>query len=259
MKRLSSAKTLLINSVYFVFVFSVALAIATLALARTVNSYQGSDNPLIVSVEKPEIIINNAVTGQIDEILVKPGQFIEQGELMIKISDPATTQRLEALEALSTQNISARTEAEILRSRSAQYEIRAPKNGIVYKLNVAEGTYLSQNQPVITLFSDEDIRLVGQFNPIDYNHIQKEKNLDAYNYRFGQTYSLIFDGAGKVVPSTERKDAVYELTFRFADPLEGAAFIQGETLEITPKSVSQERYTPAGAVTKFWNSFIIGE
>lgn len=249
----------IINSFYFVLVFGVALAVATLALTRKINSYQASRQPILFNIKKQEIVITNSVNGRLEKLSVTPGQHVNKGDLMAQLVDETIDSKLSSLESVSTDNLSARTEAQILKAQKPQYEIRAPRDGVIYRIDVAEGTYLNQTTPMLVLFADQDIKLVGYVNAENYAKIQKDKTLDVYSPRFGQVYSIVLEGAGRVIPATQYAESKYELQFRFVDPDEGTAFIQGEGLEVISETKQDTAMTPADRIAQFWNSFIVGK
>lgn len=250
-------KVTILNAIYFFLVFSVALAIATLAMTRKINSFQNSAQPIILYVQKQEITVSNPTKGEVRSVLVSEGQHVKKGAVLIELVDDDLRKRIALLQGLGSNNLSARTEAALLGSQNPENVLVAPRDGVIYQVTIAQGAYLTQSTPLLTMYTDDDVKLVGYVQSEEYIKIQKQKRLDVYNPRFGQLYSIVLEGAGKVIPATKDEEAKYELFFHFSDPNEGAAFIQGEGVEIVSESKNIERYTPAAAVAKFWNSFII--
>lgn len=248
-----------INALYFTVVFLMALAIASLALTRKINSYQSSRQPIIFNVKKQEVVITNSVPGRLEELSITAGQHVRKGETLAQLVDDTFVSKLASLDSVAEENISARTEAKILEAQKPQFAIKAPRDGVIYRVDVAEGTYLNHTTPMMTLFADEDIAVIGYVNAEQYARIQNDKTLDVYSPRFGQIYRIALEGAGRVIPATERDPSKYELQFRFTDQDEGAAFIQGEGLEVVSEARQDGASAPADRLAKFWNSFIIGK
>jgi multidrug resistance efflux pump len=247
------------NTVYFMLVFVAALTVATQALARRVNTYESTKKPLFFSVDKEDIVLSNSVTGRVQEVFVATGQHVSKGDLLVSLKDDTLTQRMSSLESVAEDNLSARTELDLLRAKSQEYEIRAPRDGVVYQIHAAEGSYLNSSSPVITLFADGNVKVAGVLTQDQYAEIQKNKDLDVYSPRFEQIYQITFEGVGRVRPATRYEESQYEVQFRFADSEEGAAFIEGESLEVVSKSKGDdEAVRPSIRVANFWNKFIIG-
>jgi multidrug efflux pump subunit AcrA (membrane-fusion protein) len=248
-----------IDAIYFIVVFVVALSLSTLALTRRLNSYEASQSPLLLHIEKDEIVITNSVSGRVDKVLVSPGQHIKKGDLLVQLNDEITDAKLSTLDEIAKDNTSARTEAMLLRAQSPQFELRAPRDGVVYKVSVVEGSYLSGNTPVVTMFSDSNVKLLGTVSPEQYVDLQKEKKLDAFSSRREQIYSVKLEGVSRVLPPTQDSASKYELYFNFINPDDATAFIQGENLDVVAKSRDGDSLKPGYLIAKFWNSFIIGK
>ena len=247
-----------INALYFTIVLAVSLTIATQALARKVNTYEISKKPLFFSVEKEKITISNAVTGRVDFIAVTTGQHVRKGDLLIRLSDDSLGNRISSLKTLAEENLSAKTELALLDAKTSDYEIRAPRDGVVYQIQSAEGSYLTMNSSVIVLFADNNVKVSGSINQEQYTEIQKNKDLDVYSPRFETVYKISFEGVGRVRPATSEEESKYEVKFRFADINEGAAFIDGEGLEVIAQTKNDEAVRPSVRVANFWNKMIVG-
>ncbi|MCA9365198.1 MAG: HlyD family efflux transporter periplasmic adaptor subunit [Candidatus Moranbacteria bacterium] len=257
MKSLGSVKKSILNGIYFLVVFSVAFVIATQALSRRVNSYEATQTPLFFSVEKERVVLSNSVTGRVDSIEVLTGQHVREGDLLVRLVDDSLAERVETLESLSEENLSARTELALLKAKESSYEIRAPRDGVVYEVQAAEGSYLSTNSPVVILFADDNVKIFGTVNRAQYADIQSDKDVDVYNSRFEQVYKISFEGVGRVQSSTGLEER-YEINFRFSDSNDGAAFIDGEGLEVISKNTDGEATRPSERVRDLWNKLILG-
>lgn len=252
-------KVTLLNATYFTAVFFAALALTTLSLARRVNTFESTKQPLLISVDKEDIVVANTVSGKIQEIHVQEGQHVAQGDLLISMEDITTEARIESLEEFAADNLSARTEVNLLRAQAEQYEIRAPRDGVVYQILVGGGANVNFNTHLMTLFADDNMRITGLVNPEQYAEIQKSRIVSAYSQRLEQVYDAELEGVGKVFPATAFDTSKYELILRFVNEDEGAAFIEGENLEIISLRQEDAIARPSYVVSQFWNHFIIGE
>lgn len=258
-KKLSALKNFLISGLYFTVIFLAALTIATQALARRVNTYESIKKPLFFSIDKEDIIISNSVAGRVEEVGAVTGQHVQKGDLLFKLVDDNLEQKMASLEKVADKNLSAKTELDLIKARTSEYEMRAPRNGVIYEIHAAEGSYLNTSTPIITMFADSNVKLIGNVNEAQYTEIQKNKNMDVYSSRFNQTYKIIFKGVGRVYAANQNEESKYEMLFQFADSEEGAAFIEGENLEIISKNNNGMYLRPSKRVAEFWNAFIIGK
>ncbi len=250
---------IVLNGFYFSLVFIAAVTIATQALARRVNSYEATKQPLFFSVEKERVIISNSVTGRVDIVAVTTGQHVKKGDLLVRLADDSLAQKLASLESFAEENLSAETELELLRAKASEYEIRATRDGVVYQIQAAEGSYLTMNSPLLILFADNNVKVTGMISQLQYAEMQKNKDLDVFSPRFEQVYSISFEGVGRVQPATNYEESKYEVKFRFSNPNEGAAFIDGESLEVVSREIEREAVRPSTRITSLWNALILGK
>ena len=255
MEKITAAriKRGLINGAYFTVVFLLAFGIAAQALVRRVNGYESTQAPLLFSVEKENVILSNAVAGRIDNVAVSTGQHVNKGDLLVSIVDDATTQRMIALENLAKDNISAQTELATLQAQAGDYEIHAPRDGVIYQISAAEGSFLTASSPVLTMFADSNVKITSMVNQEQYAQIQQNKEMDVYSPRLQQIYKIDFVGVGRVQPATANEESKFEMQFRFADDNDGAAFIEGEQLEAVAKSSNNDAVKPSMILANLWN------
>lgn len=257
--KLEKVKAFFLNGLYFSIVLVVAIGIATQALARRVNTYEATKQPLFFSVEKERVIISNSVTGRVDTVAVTTGQHVHKGDLLVRLADDSLDQRLSSLELLAEENLSAKTELELLKAKASEYEIRATRDGVVYQIQAAEGSYLTMNSPLLILFADSNVKVTGMVNQPQYAEIQKNKDVDVFSPRFEQVYRISFEGVGRVQPATNFEESKYEIKFRFTNIDEGAAFIDGEGLEVVAKDTRDDAIRPSVRIANLWNSLILGK
>lgn len=257
-KQIALFELYVMNAIIYTSVFFAALGLSVFALARKINSYDGSQNPIILNVKKPEIVITNPVSGRIDEIDVQAGQRIHKGDLLIKLSDPSNAAKLATLKQIAPNNVSAMTEAKVLEANQSFYQIYAPSDGVIYQINVTAGSFINQNTQILVMYSNDDIRLVGDVNAQIYDQLSKEQSITVSSYRFGQNYQVELDGAGRVIPATQFEESKYELQFHFADLNEGAAFIQGEGLQVVDVANSDSSTSTAQEIANYVKAFVDG-
>ena len=250
--------TILLNGGYFLVVFTVALAISTLALARRLNSYQANETPFSLQVQKEEVVLKNTVAGQVKTINVKTGEHVKKGDILVQLTDQGTNAKIEILERIGANNVSALTEAEVLKSLVPQLEIRAPRDGIIYKVQVVEDMYVQHNSELIVLFSDDNVRLIGMVPPEQYLDLLKQKKLDVFSSRREQVFGVKLEAVSRVIPATQYQPSVYELYFQFVNVKDAASFIQGESVDVVAKTREDVGFKPGKRIQAFWNSLVLG-
>jgi len=247
----------LINGLYFITIFLLALIFASLGLARRLNTYDATKPAQELIIKKNQIDITNVVSAQVAEVLVEEGQAVREGDLIIRLEDPVTAAKIKSLEAVSRENISARTEAEVLKAQKVYYNIFAPEDGIVYKVDTAKGAYLGYPVKLVTIFSDSSVTLTGLFYPNEYSELLKAGNLDVYNSRLEQVFEVSFKGVSQVI-NIPGNSTQYELSFKFIEKSDAAAFLQGERVIVQSRSRDANGIRPEDLIKRFWNSFILG-
>jgi multidrug resistance efflux pump len=257
--RSSRFKPIIFNALYLAIVFITSLALATLALTRKINSYAVTNEHLFLNIDKEEILVSNSVTGQVEKVMVQSGDHVKKGDLLINMVDDVMQAKINSLDRVANDNLSAKTESDLLKAEIPQLQIRAPRDGVVYKVNVGEGAYLNRNTELINMYADSDVKLTGLVNEVQFDEIQKNKEIEVYSPRFEQMYTITFTGVGRVKDSTPVMGIQYEVEFLFNDPEEGVAFVPNEKLEVVSLKKQDDVKRPADVIAKFWNSFILGK
>lgn len=245
--------TLKISLIYLVIFFSV-LAVSTMALARKVNRYKTNFNNATFQVKKEVIVLTNPVGGRIERINASSGQQVKQGEILVILSDDSYSSRLNVLEQFAGENLSAKTEAELLRLQENDYIITAPRDGTVKEIELAQGSYIPVNTKLITLYSNEDAKLTTTVDTLALDQIQKTNKLEVFSERLEQSFSIELVGISDTNPDTGE----YEVAFKFVEPESSTYFINGETVESVPVQSADVR-RPAEIITDIWNGLIIQE
>jgi|GEM_PF-1355450 len=257
-KNVQILRLYILNIVVYLAVFAGASALSIFALTRKIDSFSGSQNKIIFNVIKPEINISNTVPGRVDKILVKEGQRIKKDDLLIVLSDAATKAKLDTLNQISATNVSAQTEAKVIQATQSFYQIHAPQDGVIFRINVTEGTYLNQNSTIMVVYGNENIKLLGHVGLQDYTKFSGTNSFEMFSPRFAQNFQTTLEGAGRVIPGTQYDEAKYELQFNFADQNEGAAFIQGEGLQLVSKTDTSASVSSADKIANIVREFVAG-
>lgn len=255
------------NGVVYLFVFLAAFAIAAQALVHKINTYNLTNKVFFLSVDKEDVAVSSTISGRVTEILVEPGAHVSEGELLIRLVDESILPKVEALEDVARENLSARTELELIRARSGEYEIRAPRDGVIYQITATKGSYVQGGTQVATIFADQGVTLVGEIKPQQYALIEKNRGMSVFSPRLGQVYTVYFHGIGRVLEKeifsgnngqVTQKEEYYEVKFTLANESEGSAFIEGERFEVVPEQQKKDRLKPAFQLARLWNGLVVG-
>lgn len=253
------------NSVVFSVIFVAAFGIAAQALVHKINTYNLTNKVFFLSVDKEDVMVSSTIAGRVTEIFVEPGAHVTEGELLMRLSDESLLPRIEALRDVARENLSARTELELIRAREGEYEIRAPRAGVIYQITTTKGSYVQGGNQVATLFADQGVTLVGEIKPQQYALIEKNKGMSVFSPRLGQVYTVYFHGIGRVLEKeifsngqNSQKEEYYEVKFTLADANEGSSFIEGERFEVVPEQQKKDQLKPAFQLARLWNGLVLG-
>lgn len=272
-----SIRSFLANSGYLILVFVFAFAIATQALMHKINNYELNKSLIFLLVKKERVDVSTTVPGRVEEILVRPGAHVNEGDVVVRLKDEGRDLKIAALRPVAAQNLSARTELELLLSQENEYELRAPRAGVVESIFSTKGTTVINGAVVLTVYADDELELVGLIRPEQYNLIDKHRSISIFNPRLGQAFTASFQGItgvrddllpdGTIAPaqqpagqSTNNQQPVemYEIRFALNEKEEGASFIEGERLEVISENADIEQEKPIYRLAKLWNSLILG-
>ena len=114
---LSDIKKYTVNSLYVIIVFVVVFLVATQALVRKINTYTLSENLLFLTVDRPDVAVATTIAGKVDEVLVKSGDHVREGDVLMRLADETVETRMDTLRVLARNNESARAELQLLRAR----------------------------------------------------------------------------------------------------------------------------------------------
>jgi|GEM_PF-6772734 len=272
-----SVRSFLANSGYLILVFIFAFAVATQALMHKINNYELNKSLIFLTVKKERVDVSTTVSGRIEEIMVRPGVHVNEGDILVRLKDDSRDLKIVALRPVARENLSARTELELLLSQDGEYELRAPRSGVVEKIMSTKGTTVINGAVVLTVYADDDLELVGTIRPEQYNLIDKHRDISVFNPRLGQAFTASFQGITGVrddllpdgtlapvqQPGTQQSNAqqateMYEIRFALNEKEEGMSFIEDERLEVISENADVEQMKPLYRLARIWNSLILG-
>ncbi|MFZ1654638.1 MAG: HlyD family efflux transporter periplasmic adaptor subunit [Candidatus Moraniibacteriota bacterium] len=266
-----SIKTLVVNGLYLGAAFLFAFMIATQALMHKINNYELNKSLIFLTVKKERVDVSTTVAGRIEEILVRQGSSVKEGEIVARLKDEGRVLKIAALRPVAGANLSARTELELLLAQEDEFEIRAPRSGVVEKVHSTKGTSVIEGSVLLTVYANDDLELVGTIRPEQYNLIDKHRSISVFNPRLGQAFTASFQGItgvrddllpdGTIAPvqnDAVKKNEMYEIRFSLNEKEEGGSFIEGEKLEVISENADVEQLKPLYRLARMWNSLILG-
>ncbi len=244
-------KNTLINILYFIVIFAFTFLVAGVSLARKLSFDNLVNRQLILTVQKEKITLSNTAAGTVNEVLVRPGDRVKEGQVVVKLSDSLYKARLRTLENLGSDNLSAQTEAALLRLDSSSFNIVASKDGIVQEVNVSDGSYIQTSTSVMTIYTNENAVAFATVGSEQLSTIQKIQKVDGLNQRLGLSFTLNYKGVEKVQEQTNQ-GVLYKVLFNFENPTDAEAFLDNETVEVV--SFKKEiAVKPAELFANVWN------
>lgn len=260
-------KKYFVNGFFIVLIFVAVFFVTTQALVRKINTYMLAESLLFLTVDKPDVNISSTISGKADEILVRSGDHVSEGDVLVRLTDESIETRMEVLRDVASENLSARTELQLLRARLEEYDVKAPRDGVVYQMLITRGSFIQSGSIIATIFADDEIRLVGSIRPDQYSLIEKNRGITIFSPRLGQAYTALFHGVGKIkedapIITAEGTEIIqeekYEISFSLKDEKQGISFIEGERLEVIPDNRGGDHMKPLNRLVRIWNSLILG-
>ena len=251
-------KNFIINGLYITGIFVATLAIASISLANKINVYLERAGNAEFSIVKEEIVVSSQIRGTITEVLVKPGQQVSAGQLLITLEDNLVDAKIETLENYSDNNLSAKTEVEILKSQSAAYQITSPRDGVISSVPAIQGASYSGALPLINMYANDGVTLEASVNDTQLQYFQEFVVSPVFNYRMEQSFNVQLLGVDEVELS-EDGDNTYHAIFAFEDLDDGLLFHEGEKLFAYSSSNGLDTNKPAFLIANAWNAIGINK
>lgn len=261
-----------VNGAIAAAVFVFAFFIATQALMHKINNYELNKSLLFLEVQKESFDITTTVAGRIEEVLVRQGATVKAGDIVARLKDEGRDLKIAALRQVSRDNLSARTELQLLLSQQDEYTIRAARSGVVERINATKGTSIVEGSSLMTIFADDDLELVGTIRPEQYQLIDKHRDVSVFSPRLGQAFTASFRSVQGVredsltataraslgIDANNVDDELYEIYFVLNEIEEGNSLVDGERLELLSESADVEQLKPLYRLARLWNSLILG-
>lgn len=249
----------ILNIIYFFIIFLLALAIATMALTKKVNDY---NNQLSADVRgtviKRTIPVDTPIRGIVKVLNVQIGQEVKKGDLLAELDNKELESKVKILDPYKNDP-SAQTEAKIAQEELKSLEIYAPIDGIVGELYVTEGSPVDDLGKILTIYSNEDIKLLAYLRVRDYQIVSQLHEIRAYSERLNQNFYIVPDILSpELFTSQTTGDKRIGMYFTFKDKADATYLLNKEDLILRLDALEQEVLKPIDIFIKFWNSVFSG-
>lgn len=249
------ARMHLINAMYFMAIIIISLVVSVIGLTRKINLYRATDTQIEFSVHRDEVNITSASSGTVTKIHVQPGDQVKAGDLVVELTNSLVQAELATLDSFSDVNLSARTQAELLRAQAKAYQIIAPRDGYVASINVTEGSLINANDAVLKMYAGDDITLESKLYTHQIETIQRHPEVKAYSYRLERHFIARYVNINEV----EDVGDTDQYTVRFSlDEQDAGELLQGETLVVLSFDDSMKSTRPADIIADGVNQLLLG-
>lgn len=253
MKKITN---IILNTVFFSAIVVITLVITTISLTKKINdSRKNLETGIQGVVTKKEIPILSMSKGVVTKSYFKAGQEVKKNDLLVEIDNPLLRGKIEALKQYP-DNISAQTEAKVAQEELKGMKIYSPVNGVVTDINIAEGSPVDTLIKVMTIYSNDNIRLLADLSDEQYQTLQQMGEISAYSQRLNQNFTIkpdLLRPDKKLSQYNEKKLGLY---FTFADSQEAKSLLENEDLLIGIKKDQENSIKPFEIFVNFWNKII---
>lgn len=248
-----------LNIIFFSIIFIVALAIATMALAKKVDDYNKQLSADVRgTVIKSTVPVDTPVRGTIKVLNVQIGQEVKKGDLLAELDNKELESKVKILDQYKN-NTSAQTEAKIAQEELKSLEIYAPIDGIVGELYVSEGSPVEDLGKILTIYSNDDIKLLAYLRVRDYQIVSQLHEIRAYSERLNQNFYIVPDILNpELFTSQTTGDKKIGMYFTFKDKAGAAYLLNKEDLVLKIDALDQEVLKPIDIFIKFWHTVFSG-
>uniref|UniRef100_A0A7C5V6R7 Efflux RND transporter periplasmic adaptor subunit n=1 Tax=Caldicellulosiruptor owensensis TaxID=55205 RepID=A0A7C5V6R7_9FIRM len=115
------------------------------------------------------------VSGTVEKVFIKNGQYIKKGKLIIQIDD---TQATAKIESLKRQLLELELQKESLEKQFQNFTLKSPQDGFVQNLSVQEGLLVNQGMQIMTIVDDSKMKMTVQFPAWCYGKVKKGQKVD---------------------------------------------------------------------------------
>ncbi len=250
--------TYLLNGIFFTTVIMIAISVATIALTRKVNQYRTqSSRGIKATVIKKEVPILSYSRGVVKKINARVGLEVKKNAVLAELDNPSLRSKVDVLGAYE-DNVSAQTEAKVAKEELKNLIITAPVDGVIADVAASEGSPVETLTKFMTIYSNNNVRLLAQLTVDQYQIIQKLPEVKAYSPRLNQNFTLkpyILSPDEKTpIQFEEKKIGLY---FKLANESDASSLLQNEDLDLQLETAGEKIIKPVDYFVNFWNGLLL--
>ncbi len=211
-----------LHAAYWV-VAAFFITVVIMGLFARVNEY--SRGPAIIAASSKTVITTRAA-GQVAEVMVTPGQLVQEGQVLLRLNDEQEAADLSRLQGEFDQQLARsllersdrsarealvglRAQRDLARAKLLDRSIRAPKTGRVSDVRARPGQYMAAGLPIISLLELEPkfrvmALLPGTSRPEVQPGMPLRLELLGYSYAY-QTVRVVDVSQQVIGPSEARR------------------------------------------------------
>lgn len=252
MKKVSA---FILNTIFFIIIVLVAITVATLALTKKINEYKMENaKGITATVVKQEVPVLSFSKGIVKKIHVKVGQQVKKGDLLVEVEDPILQGEVNVLGSFK-DNVSAQTQAKVAAAQLNNLNIKAPATGVVSDVSINEGTPINELNKVLTIYSNDNIRLLAYVSDAQYQEIQQKALVDVYSDRLNQDFLVKPESLNPDEKQTNNEKLI-GLYFTFKNASDSTSLLNNEDVEVRLTNNQANISKPIDVFVNFWNNII---
>jgi hypothetical protein len=216
--------TVLLNSIILFAIIFLTIAITVYSLNKKEIKVIQAIHPLKGTVSKEVVRVGSDSVGVVKEIPAENGDIIHKGDTIAVIVPELTHSTTSKSKQLSIDD---------------EIPVVSPSNGVITEINAQVGSPAASIYPLITLYSNDTIRMTSSLSDDEYKKIQHMKHILAYSERLSQGFEVTPDFLNPTMNQNDLGQQQMSLTFKFVDSKEASSLLDGEKLSILLPTPSQ--------------------
>lgn len=247
-----------LNILFFTVIIIVVIAISTIALTKKVNEYRNQyKNGISGTVEKNSVPVMSFGKGVIVNINIKTGDEVQKYDVLIELTNPSLENEINALKKFP-KNESAQTQLKVYEQQLEELVISAPIDGIVGEVLVTEGAPVDEFVKLLTIYSNEDIKLIAELTIDEYQAVKRSSKIFAFSKRLNQSFQITPDilNPDTKTPLKFEEKKIGQF-FKFTNAEDAVSLLNNEDLTIQLESPDiKQTNKPVDFIVNFWNEIL---
>ncbi|MFZ5424962.1 MAG: biotin/lipoyl-binding protein [Patescibacteria group bacterium] len=146
----------------YLFIFVVVISIGYFRLSKA-NTARNDYYQIEGHLEYDEVLIGTYVSGTVKEVLVDKGDYIEKGDLLMKLENDVLVEKVSGMDPSSPYF--NEPEFRELYKKIQYLDVYAPQSGYIIELNYEKNSFVRENEILAILAPQDSFKYAGK---IDY-------------------------------------------------------------------------------------------